>query len=402
MANNGKPTREWLTREDSASPMAALESIMLTAVIDAHEGRDVMCADIPNAFIQAEMPDISDGEERVTMKITGVLVDMLVQLSPEIYGPYVVFEKQRKVIYVQVLKAIYGMLQAALLWYNKFRQELEKEGFEFNPYDPCVGNRMKNGSQHTIRFHVDDVMSSHINPKVNDDFDKWLQAKYGEHGKVKAHRGKVHDYLGMIFEYEDKGKVKVDMSSYVKNMLEDFPVKLKKSQTAATPAGEGLYNLGQGRKLNKEDAEAFHTMVAKGLFVCKRARPDIQPTIALLCTRTKRTERVRLEQTHQDDEVPEWYARHEAYFERRKPTEYKMVCGRVVRSTSRLQKSNRRNNDIRKRSGTIAIKEAEAPYKEQHRSRTSGSRRRRYPDTLDQAFHGSTRIHDRRQHPTPG
>ena len=98
MVYNGKPTREWLTREDSASPTAALESIMLTAVIDAHEGRDVMCADIPNAFIQAKMPDISDGEERVKMKITGVLVDMLVQLtvSPEIYGPYVVFEKQRK------------------------------------------------------------------------------------------------------------------------------------------------------------------------------------------------------------------------------------------------------------------------------------------------------------------
>ena len=120
MVNNGKLTREWLTREDSASPTAALESIMLTAVIDAHEGQDIMCADIPNAFIQAEMPDISDGEERVTMKITGVLVDMLAQLSPEIYGPYIVFEKQRKDIYVQVLKVIYGMLQAALLWYNKF------------------------------------------------------------------------------------------------------------------------------------------------------------------------------------------------------------------------------------------------------------------------------------------
>ena len=79
-----------------------------------------MCADIPNAFIQAEMLNISDGEERVTIKITGVLVDMLVQLSPRIYGQYIVFEKQRKVIYVQVLKAIYGMLQAAFLWYNKF------------------------------------------------------------------------------------------------------------------------------------------------------------------------------------------------------------------------------------------------------------------------------------------
>ena len=76
--------------------------------------------DILNTFIQAEMPDISNGKERVTMKITGVLVDMLVQLSPEIYGPYVVFEKQWKVIYVQVLKVIYGMLQTALLWYNRF------------------------------------------------------------------------------------------------------------------------------------------------------------------------------------------------------------------------------------------------------------------------------------------
>ena len=38
---------EWLTREDSASPTAALESIMLTAVIDTHDGLDFMSADIP-------------------------------------------------------------------------------------------------------------------------------------------------------------------------------------------------------------------------------------------------------------------------------------------------------------------------------------------------------------------
>ncbi len=38
MVYNGKPTREWLSREDSLSPTAALESIMLTGVIDAYEG----------------------------------------------------------------------------------------------------------------------------------------------------------------------------------------------------------------------------------------------------------------------------------------------------------------------------------------------------------------------------
>ena len=112
--------REWMMKEDSASPTAALESIMMTAVIDAHEGHDVMCANIPNAFIQANMPELDEGDEWVIMKITGVLVDMLVQLNPELYGKYVVYKKGRKVLYVRVLKAIYGMLKAALLWYNKF------------------------------------------------------------------------------------------------------------------------------------------------------------------------------------------------------------------------------------------------------------------------------------------
>jgi hypothetical protein len=67
MVYNGEPTREWLSREDSASPTAALKSIMLTAVIDAHEERSVMTYDIPNAFIQALMPEVKDGDERVMM-----------------------------------------------------------------------------------------------------------------------------------------------------------------------------------------------------------------------------------------------------------------------------------------------------------------------------------------------
>jgi hypothetical protein len=38
MVYNGKPTRKWLSREDASSPTAALESIMLTAIVDSKEG----------------------------------------------------------------------------------------------------------------------------------------------------------------------------------------------------------------------------------------------------------------------------------------------------------------------------------------------------------------------------
>ena len=64
------------------------------------------------------MPEVKTGKEHEIMKITGVLVEMLVQLNHEVYGPYMVYEKGKKVVYVQVLRAIYGMLQAALLWYK--------------------------------------------------------------------------------------------------------------------------------------------------------------------------------------------------------------------------------------------------------------------------------------------
>jgi hypothetical protein len=88
MVYNGKPTRKWLSREDLTSPTAALESIMLTVIVDAKEGRDVMTADIPNAFIQTKLPKIKGSREQVIVKITGVLVDLLVDMAPELYGPF--------------------------------------------------------------------------------------------------------------------------------------------------------------------------------------------------------------------------------------------------------------------------------------------------------------------------
>ncbi len=284
---NGKPTREWLSREDAASPTATTESIFLTATIDAQEGRDVMVMDVPNAFIQTELPKMSEDEDRVIMKITGAMVDMLVSVAPEIYSGYVVFENGKKVIYLVVLKAIYGMLQASLLWYKKFRSDLEAIDFKFNPYDPCVANRITDGNQHTVRFHVDDIMASHVRSKVNDDLLAWANKMYGSLGEVKASRGKVHDYLGMKFDFSTRGKVKVDMADYVAKMIDDFPEDLKPTDVAATPAGMNLFEVGDGEKLDKKKKEEFHTAVAKALFATKRARPDAHQVVAVLSTRVK-------------------------------------------------------------------------------------------------------------------
>ena len=74
----------------------------MTTVIDAHEDRDMLSADVPNAFIQAKIKK-KKGDEKIIMKITGKLVDILIRLAPEVYSGYVVYEKGRRVIYVEVL-----------------------------------------------------------------------------------------------------------------------------------------------------------------------------------------------------------------------------------------------------------------------------------------------------------
>jgi hypothetical protein len=78
------------------------------------------------------------------------------------------------------------------------------------------------------------------------------------------------------------------MTKYVENMLNNFPVKLGKKDMAKTPARDNLFNLGTGAKLDTKRLEIFHTFVAKGLFLCKRARPDIQQqAISVLCMRVR-------------------------------------------------------------------------------------------------------------------
>ena len=290
MVYNGKPTRSWLNKEDCASPTVSNEAIFLTAVVDGHQNRHVMISDAPNAFIHAPMPVKKPGEEKVIMKITGVLVDLLVEMDPNLYGPCVVFEKGRKVVYVEVLRASYGMLMASLLWYSKYKKDLEEAGFVFNPYDPCVANKTVKGVQLTTTIHVDDNKVSSTDPKALDWFEQWLNEKYGKFGDVKIQRGKKLRYLGMNFDYSVKGEVTVDMIDYVEDMLEPF--KLKSTDTALTPAAEGLFDQNQEKSylVGPNRTEVFHTTVAKGLFISKRARPDIQPTIAFLCTRVRKPE----------------------------------------------------------------------------------------------------------------
>ena len=129
-----------------------------------------MSIHVPNELVNTHMPLPPDGE-RVIMKVRGRLVDWLTELDLTRYVSKVMYEGKSKVLYLEVLQAIYGMLVASLIWYRKLKADLEKKGFKINPYDPCVANKMVNGKQMTVIWHVDDLKVSHVDPKENTKFD---------------------------------------------------------------------------------------------------------------------------------------------------------------------------------------------------------------------------------------
>ena len=67
----GCKQRAYIPREEATSPTAATMSVMLTAVIDALDDREVAIVDVPGAFMQADM------DELVHVRFTGEMVDPL-------------------------------------------------------------------------------------------------------------------------------------------------------------------------------------------------------------------------------------------------------------------------------------------------------------------------------------
>jgi Reverse transcriptase (RNA-dependent DNA polymerase) len=159
---DGRKQRLYKTKEESSSPTVSIKALFLTCMIDAIEDRYVVTCDIPGAFMHADI------DELIHIKLEGELVDLLIRLDAT-YKEFVTVENGKRVIYTKLNKALYGTMQASLLFWRKFKKFLTDLGYEENPYDSCVVNKMINGKQCTVCWYVDDVKASHVEEAVVED-----------------------------------------------------------------------------------------------------------------------------------------------------------------------------------------------------------------------------------------
>ena len=96
-------------------------------------------------------------------------------------------------LYLEIIRALYGCTESALRWYELYLETLHKEGFVINSYDRCVTNKVINGKQCTIVWYVDDNKVSHVDPVVVSEVIDSMKKHFGD---LSVTRGKNTDSWG--------------------------------------------------------------------------------------------------------------------------------------------------------------------------------------------------------------
>jgi hypothetical protein len=269
--------------QHTASPTVKTESLFLSCVINAIKGRDVATANIPGAFLQADM------EEDVTVVFEGSEVDLLIGIDP-IYSKFkYTTNSGKKLLFVKLLKAIYGTVLAAKLWFDTLSTVLKENGFIANSYNQCIMNKIINGKQCTILWHMDDLKNSHVNPKVVTSILDMLSKRFAMETAFTITRGKKHTYIGIDIDYSEKGNVKLSMKEYIQECIDEFPEDT--SSPVTTLASNRLFDVDNDAiPLSEARSALFCQIVAKLLWVTKRVCPDIQLPIAFMSTRVTKSD----------------------------------------------------------------------------------------------------------------
>ena len=262
--------------DNGSSPTVSTTSVFIIASIAAKENRSLATIDFPGAFLNSDMP--LEGSHTVYMRLNKYLTDVLISIDKS----YVKYVNDKGTCIVKLKKALYGCVESAKLWYDKISHDLSVLGYIANAYDMCVFNRTEhNNTQTSLIIHVDGMMitccdEKHVDMVIDET----------------KHRGKVLNYIGMTFNFEKTGRVKITMEGFVKELLEECKKIIGVSPTPAKPDLFMIKPDNTDPLLTSSAREYFHSITAKLLYLSKRTRPDILTSVAFL---TKRVTKPHME-----------------------------------------------------------------------------------------------------------
>ena len=95
--------------------MISLEAIFSSLIIYAHEGREVYNFDTPGAYLHTDIPK----DKQILLKLRNNSVDIMCDVNEE-HKKNMVIENKKRVLYINIVRAIYGCIKSALMCYDLY------------------------------------------------------------------------------------------------------------------------------------------------------------------------------------------------------------------------------------------------------------------------------------------
>jgi hypothetical protein len=252
---------------DIYAPTAALSSAFLFFTLAAVKKQQICVTDVTQAFLRAK-----------TKKTTHLLVDPIVSLILcDLYPEFKEFVLNDGKLLVKLDYALYGIIEAANLWYNDLQKTHVQLGFQVNRYDPCIVTK----PEIQKLCYVDDIANRADSKAILDTHIRHLEKVYG---KMTVQYGPTVHFLGANFHLPGDGTVHISIKLYLSKLCEEN-MDLINGKSNKYPAKINLFDIDYNSTLlDKKDSERVHSIIAKILYASQK-RPDFNPAIAFLSTR---------------------------------------------------------------------------------------------------------------------
>lgn len=175
---------------------------------------------------------------------------------------------------LKLKKAVYGLKQASLAWYDRVKETLCNLGYVKSKIEPCVFMKnCNNGKKVIVGIYVDDFL---IFSNDNCETDSLIKA-LSNNFKIK-NLGQVKQYLGMRVNVNRKSNVvTLDQEHYIEKLMQKF--NMSECSTAVTPI-ECKLNLEKSNVC--EDNIPYQRLIGSLMYLAVLTRPDIAYSVSYL------------------------------------------------------------------------------------------------------------------------
>ena len=233
------------TYDDIKSPTARSASVKLAAAIAAKLKLKVRVFDVKGAYLKVK---VKDGQR------------LFIRLPDGRYA--------------RLLKYLYGLKQAGLMWHEEIKSLLLSLGYTQSTADECVFTFMKGDDYVNIVLHVDDLFCTATSDRLLDKLYKQLKKAYGE---VTFKDGESFTYLGMKVRVTDEG-ILLSQPGAIDKLVNE--ADMEGASPASTPQAIIPSVLKDGDDL--VDVNEYLKLLGMINYIAVQTRPDLLYVLSTL------------------------------------------------------------------------------------------------------------------------